>query len=70
MDFIKMVVLPVLLVVVMFLAGAFYFVKYDCESFASIQNTTAKATLTECYVKYNDEWITKDRWFFYKAFDR
>ena len=46
-------------------------VQNDCSTFAELQNTEYKFTIGgECYVNLSGEWITKDRWYFYKAFNR
>ena len=56
---------------VVFVTPTYFISKNECTTFAELQQTDSKFTLSgECYVKLNGEWITKDRWYFYKAFSR
>ena len=75
MDFIKEVVYPwvmfTLLIVAVIGVPSYLVYKNDCSTFAELQNTEYKFTIGgECYVNLSGEWITKDRWYFYKAFNR
>ena len=67
MDFIKEVLYPwvmfTLLIVAVIGVPSYLVYKNDCSTFAELQNTEYKFTIS-------GEWITKDRWYFYKALNR
>lgn len=68
-DIVVPFVLMLLSVLVVIGLPTYFVYKYECKTFAELQQTEFKYTINgSCYIKSpSGEWITKDMWYFDKA---
>lgn len=69
-DVVVPFVLMLLSVLVVIGLPTYFVYQYECKTFAELQQTEFKYTINgSCYIKsQSGEWITKDMWYFDKAF--